>query len=985
MLFYNCTGREIARNFLGNFPKKMEHQVPLGISGFFLMSASFRWNKFLLSIMRLFIFGLGLFLGGVAHLSAANFFVDYSAGSDANSGTSPRTPWKHSPGDPSAGGLPAVMTLTAGDAVFFRGGVTYVFTSISGIALKWKGASGKPITYDGNSNGSWGTGRARFSDNNGGNDITAFSAPLLTEHLVFRALEFTRIGGAATLPTDSGTALNPRFGGGLAFRGGAANVTIDSCVFRELGYWFNQKPMGAQSLNGVGISATMASGLKVTNCQFSRVAVAIDFAAATTLDSAEISRSSFNESVVWPLRLPVSATGVSTAGVVFAKCTTLPDTTLAENFWQGYGQMPSTDVATVNAGASATIFASAVASPQPSYQWRRNGIVLQGESASSLRLVMVSSKDAGVYIATAINVAGSAQSNAAVLVVNTTVSLEVAPVILTQPISRTASAGSTVSFSVVAGGTPAPTYQWRKNGATIRGAVAGTLDVYNVTDSANSTYSVVMSNNAGSVTSSGATLTVPVPGNATTAPAFSVHPASQTVNASTSVTFSALASGSPAPTYQWRKNGTAISGATSATLTLSNVTTATAGTYTVTASNAVNSVTSNGATLTVWQAPSFALQPASQTVNASSKVTFTAAATGNPTPTYQWRKNGAAISGATAATLTLSGVTAAAAGTYAVTVTNPAGSLTSSGATLAVRQSPTFTLHPASQTVKVSSTVTFTAAASGSPTPTNQWRKNGVAIPGATSAPLTLNNVTTTAAGTYTVLATNTGGTATSGAATLVVQSPPVVTLHPADESVAVGGSVTFSAAAVGVPAPTYQWRNDGVAIPGATAASLTLSNVALGDIAAYSVAATNLMGTEISNVAQLTVVPVAGSPLATIAIDVGATSEVTVPFTISGTTNKSVLIRVSGPALVAFGVSGMPDPILDLLQGTTLMFRNDNWGGTRNVAYATLRVGTFPWTSRASKDAALIATLPPGTYSAVVSGVNGSAGMVLIEVYELP
>jgi len=47
--------------------------------------------------------------------------------------------------------------------------------------------------------------------------------------------------------------------------------------------------------------------------------------------------------------------------------------------------------------------------------------------------------------------------------------------------------------------------------------------------------------------------------------------------------------------------------------------------------------------------------------------------------------------------------------------------------------------------------------------------------------------------------------------------------------------------------------------------------------------------------------------------------------------------------------------------------------------------VGTFPWTSRASKDAALIATLPPGTYSAVVSGVNGSAGMVLIEVYELP
>ncbi len=853
--------------------------------------------------MRPFLFGLMLFLGGAAHLFAEKYFVDYSAGSDANNGTSPRSPWKHSPGDSSATGLPAAAALGAGDTVYFRGGVTYVFTSTSGIALKWKGASGKPITYDGNSNGGWGTGRARFSDDNGAHGITAFAASSFMEHLVFRALEFTQIGGAATLPADSGAPLAPRFGGGLAFRGGAGEITIVDCVFRELGYWFNQKPMGAQSLSGVGISATTASGLTVSKCQFSRVAVAIDFEPATNLSSVEISESSFNESVVWPLRLPVSAAGVATSGVVFAKCTTLPDTTFAEGFWQGYGQVPSTDVATVNAGASATIFASAVASPQPSYQWRRNGIVLKGESGSSLRLDKISSKDAGVYIATALNAAGSAQSNAAVLVVSTTVSLEAAPVILTQPISQTASAGSTVRLTVVASGTPAPSYLWRKNGATIRGAVAATLDVYNVTDSANGTYSVVVSNSAGSVTSSGAILTVPVIGSAAAAPAFSVHPTSQAVNAAASVTFSALASGSPAPTYQWRKDGTDISGATAATLTLSSVTAATAGTYTVTASNTVSSVTSNGATLIVRQPPTFTEQPESQAVNASSAVTFTAAATGNPTPTYQ-------------------------------------------------------------------------------------WRKNGVAIPGATAATLTLSSVTTTTAGTYTVLANNTGGTVTSAAATLVVQAPPVFTLHPADNSVTVGGSVTFSAAAVGVPAPTYEWRKNGVVIPEASAASFTLSNVTLSDIAAYSVVARNGLGTVISHAAQLTVSPATGdvgSPLATTAIYIGATSEVTVPFSISGTTNKSVLIRVSGPALEAFGVSGMPDPILDLLKGTTLLARNDNWGGTRNVAYVTLQVGTFPWINGASRDAALIATLPPGTYSAVVSGVNGSAGMVLIEVYELP
>ena len=951
---------------------------------------------FLTSTMRAFVFGLLLFLGGAAHLFAANYFVDYSAGSDANSGTSPRAPWKHSPGDPAATGWPAVATLVAGDTVYFRGGVTYVFTSTSGIALKWRGVSGNPITYDGNSNGGWGTGRARFSDNNGPHGITALAASSFTEHLVFRALEFAQIGGAAALPADSGAPVAPRFGGGIAFRGGAANVLIDNCIFRELGYWFNRKPMGAESLNGIGISALSANGLKVTNCQFSRVAVAIDFEDAASLSAAEISLSAFNDSVVWPLRLPLGASGISTTGIVFANCTTLPDTTFAATFWQGYGEVPSTDVATVNAGASATIFATAVASPPPSYQWRRNGIVLAGQSGPSLRLANISSTDAGVYTATAYNAAGSAQSNAAVLVVNTPVPLAVAPVILTQPLSRTASLGSTVRFSVVASGTPAPMYQWRKDGVAIRGAVAATLDLYSVTDSANGTYSVIVTNSAGSVTSTGAILTVPVPGTigsapesaVTSSPAFALHPTSQTVNAAGSVTFSALASGSPAPTYQWRKNGTAITGATAATLTLSNVTTAAAGTYTVTATNSVSSVTSNGATLTVRQAPVFTRHPASQTVDESSTVTFAASATGTPTPTYQWRKNGTAITGATAATLTLSNVTTATAGTYTVTATNSVSSVTSNGATLTVRQAPVFTRHPASQTVNESSTVTFTASATGNPTPTYQWRKNGVAIAGATAATLTLSNVTATAAGTYTVVATNTGGIATSTAATLVVQSAPVFTLHPVDESVTVGGNVTFSAAASGTPAPSYEWRKNGVVIPGASAASLTLSNVTLSDIGTYSVAARNVLGTVISQAAQLTVAPVTGdvgNALATTAIYIGATSEVTVPFTISGSTNKGVLIRVSGPALAAFGVNGMPDPLLDLMGGATLLSRNDNWGGTRNVAYATLQVGTFPWTSPTSRDAALIATLSPGNYSAVVSGVGGSAGMVLIEVYELP
>lgn len=83
------------------------------------------------------------------------------------------------------------------------------------------------------------------------------------------------------------------------------------------------------------------------------------------------------------------------------------------------------------------------------------------------------------------------------------------------------------------------------------------------------------------------------------APTITTQPVSQTVTAGASVTFSVVATGTPAPTYQWSKGGTAISGATSASYTISSTTTADAGNYTVTVTNNAGSVTSNTATLTV--------------------------------------------------------------------------------------------------------------------------------------------------------------------------------------------------------------------------------------------------------------------------------------------------------------------------------------------------------------------------------------------------
>jgi hypothetical protein len=84
------------------------------------------------------------------------YYVDFAHGSDRNAGTTPTTAWQHAPGDPAATGTPANVTLLPGDSVHFKGGVVYNGT----VVLTFSGEPGRPITYDGNLNGTYGTGRA---------------------------------------------------------------------------------------------------------------------------------------------------------------------------------------------------------------------------------------------------------------------------------------------------------------------------------------------------------------------------------------------------------------------------------------------------------------------------------------------------------------------------------------------------------------------------------------------------------------------------------------------------------------------------------------------------------------------------------------------------------------------------------------------------------------------------------------------------------
>ncbi len=174
------------------------------------------------------------------------------------------------------------------------------------------------------------------------------------------------------------------------------------------------------------------------------------------------------------------------------------------------------------------------------------------------------------------------------------------PQITTQPENQTVSLGQTAVFSVTASGSAPLQYQWRKNGSAIAGATASSYTTPATVGGDNgSTFTVIASNSAGSVTSNAATLTVKAPVSATP-PQITTQPSNQTVSVGQSAMFSVTASGSAPLQYQWRKNGGAIAGATASSYTTPAAAAGDNGSsFTVIASNSAGSVTSNAATLTV--------------------------------------------------------------------------------------------------------------------------------------------------------------------------------------------------------------------------------------------------------------------------------------------------------------------------------------------------------------------------------------------------
>ncbi|HEY1793931.1 MAG TPA: glycoside hydrolase family 44 protein [Opitutaceae bacterium] len=366
---------------------------------------------------------------------------------------------------------------------------------------------------------------------------------------------------------------------------------------------------------------------------------------------------------------------------------------------------------------------------------------------------------------------------------------------------------------------------------------------------------------------------------------------------------------------------------------------------------------------------------------------------------------------------------------------------------------PQFTAGPQSQTVASGSAVVFSAAATSGG---YQWMlddaplSDGGGISGSNGPQLVVTGAAAASAGTYTCVATNASGSATSSAATLTVSATPdigrLVNLSCRALAGTGGGTLIVgfatggqgasgnepllirasgpALAAFGVPGtlpdPQLQVFSNGTLIgtnggwagnPRVSAAAAAVGAFAWSSASSHDAALLEDPGpgpytAQVSGESGDTGVALAevydATPAGTFTpasprlINLSARDQVgtggnilIAGFVIAGSTSRTVLVRASGPALAQFAVPGLlPDPKLSLYrtnadQSSTLLLSNSGWGGSSQVSSESARVGAFSWGQAATPDSALLVTLPPGNYTAQVSGASGDTGVALIEVYD--
>jgi hypothetical protein len=384
------------------------------------------------------------------------------------------------------------------------------------------------------------------------------------------------------------------------------------------------------------------------------------------------------------------------------------------------------------------------------------------------------------------------------------------------------------------------------------------------------------------------------------APSIVSHPASTSVVSSSVATFTVSASGSTPLSYQWQSAAPNVDdwnnltgngqGQTSTTLHYYPNLADNGRRLRCVVSNSAGSATSNPATVTVTgSAPSLSLGPSPQTVVFSTNGAMSAYFNGSAPLSYIWQvlavgsstwldlAEGGFYTGTRTNTLQFVAPPQSLNGnSYRCVATNPLGSATSGSAVLTVVPAtpPVITYFPPSSlTLDYGQSFAFSASVSGLPYPTLQWKKDGVAIPGATSTFYSKSLVTEADAGTYTLTATNVAGGAI-GTVTVVVRAAlgPVITTQPTGVEVARGNTFMLNVTATGSMPLSYQWYRNEQPIAGATATYYTVWPANWEHSGQYKVRVSNPAGTVTSSTVEVVVLP---PPLPEVTLNSGWTGHV--------------------------------------------------------------------------------------------------------------